>query len=112
MNYFINKNLLIDDLLELELTYNDHILIIFEELTKKNDYTTDINLFEHIIILIENIIIDTHEYLYSSSISELEYYNIFNNNYINKLNIAIEKIRDFIMSINEINILSDLMSEL
>ena len=64
MNYFIEKNILVDDLLELEIVnYNDNIISLFEELRKNNKIDNDIVLFKDIIMIIENNIYETNEYL-------------------------------------------------
>jgi hypothetical protein len=109
MNYFIEKNMLIDDLLELDLTYNSNYLLIFEELRKNNKVDNDIVLFKDIIVLIENTIYESNEYL--KTIHMFEWENNYINNYINNLGNSIIKINMFLNNINQIDILSDLISD-
>lgn len=112
MNYFIEKNILIDDLLELEIVnYNDNIISLFEELRNNNQIDNDITLFKDIIILIENNIYETNEYLKTIQMYEWEHNYV--NNYINDLGNGIIKINIFLnnIKINNVDILSDLISE-
>jgi hypothetical protein len=110
MNYFIEKNILIDDLLELEIVnYNNNIISLFEELRNDSNVDKDIVLFKNIIIIIENNIYETNEYL--KTIHMFEWEHTYVNNYINDLYNGIIKINIFLNNINNVDILSDLISE-
>ncbi len=109
MEYFINKNLLIDDLLELEISYVKDILDIFEELRNKNDFTYDNYLFIRCTHILDSIIFETGEYL--QSIVDLEFEYNYVSKHLNDLYIGRDKIQKFINNINEIDIFSEIFSE-
>ena len=105
MNHFIEKNILIDDLLELEIMYMPEVLEIFNELKSTDNIDNDIELLDIVIQIIDSNIWETEEYLKSISISldnlEFENNNISNN--LNDLYISKHKIETFINKINKVD---------
>ncbi len=111
MEHYIEKNILIDELLELEISYIHEILDVFNELRNTTDYKKDIVLFNQIIHIIDNIISETYEYLKSIEGDELKFQYDYIYNHINDLYIGKYKIQMFINKLNEIDIISDLIKE-
>ena len=109
MEYFINKNILIDELLELELTYDYKILDIFEQLKNNKDFEIDIILFKDCIDILDSIIEEFTEYL--KTIVDLEWEYIYIDNQISRLYIVKNKIINFVNNFNNIDILSELINE-
>ena len=109
MDYFINKNILIDELLELELTYDYKILDIFEQLRNNRDYEIDIILFNDCIDILESVIYELSEYL--KTIVDLEWESIYIDNQISCLYIVKNNIIDFLNNTNNVDVLSELMDE-
>ena len=109
MDYFINKNILIDELLELELTYDYKILDIFEQLRNNRDYEIDIILFNDCIDILESVIYELSEYL--KTIVDLEWESIYIDNQISCLYIVKINIIDFLNNTNNVDVLSELMDE-
>ena len=109
MEYFINKNILIDELLELELTYDYKILDIFEQLRNNKDYEIDIILLKDCIDILDSIIEEFTEYL--KTIVDLEWEYIYIDNQISRLYIVKNKIINFVNNFNNIDILSELINE-
>jgi hypothetical protein len=119
MNTFINKNILLDEifLINNSLFINNdtsdtmQLLYNLNELADSIDIKNDMILFEHILILIDNIIFDTEAYF--SYISE---YNIKEIDLINEilygLNSTKFKINQFINIINSTDTLTDLFDNL
>ncbi len=110
MEHYIEKNILIDELLELEISYIHELLNIFEELRNTNDYKKDIDLFIRCMQIIDMIIWETNEYLKTIVYLEFEYNYVYN--HLNNLYNGKNKIQNFINKINEIDIVSDLLSEI
>ena len=81
MNHFIEKNILIDDLLELEIMYMPEVLEIFNELKSTDNIDNDIELLDIVIQIIDSNIWETEEYLKSVSISldNLEFVSHYKN---------------------------------
>ena len=98
MNHFIEKNILIDDLLELEIMYMPEVLQIFNELRNIDSIDNDIELLDIVIQIIDSNIWETEEYLKSISISidNLEFENNYISNNLNDLYISKHKIQTFI----------------
>ncbi len=111
MEHYIEKNILIDELLELEISYVHELLNIFDELRNTNDYKKDIDLFNETIHIIDNIISETYEYLKSISHDDLEFQYNYIINHLNDLYIGKHKIQTFINKLNEIDIISNLIKE-
>ncbi len=111
MEHFIEKNTLIDELLELEISYVHEILSIFDELRNTTDYKKDIILFNETIHIIDNIIWENYEYLKSISHDDLKFQYDYISNHLNDLYIGKHKIQTFINKLNEIDIISNLIKE-
>jgi hypothetical protein len=105
MNRFIEKNILIDDLLELEIMYMPEIFEIFNKLRNIDNIDNDIELFYRILCIIDSNILETEEYLKSISISldNLEFENNYISNNLNDLYISKHKIETFINKINKVD---------
>ena len=114
MEHFIEKNILIDDLFELEIYNIEELLDIFNELRNTNDIDSDIKLLTHCMHIIDRNIWETEEYIKSITISidDLEIQNNYISNYLNDLYIGKHKIQTFINRINKIDIMADLISEM
>ena len=114
MNHFIEKNILIDDLLELEIMYMPEVLEIFNELKSTDNIDNDIELLDIVIQIIDSNIWETEEYLKSISISldNLEFENNYISNNLNDLYIGKHKIQTFINKINKLEFLIDSISEM
>ncbi len=110
MEHYIKKNILIDDLLELEISYVNEILSIFDELRNTNDYNKDIILLSRCMNIIDSIIWETGEYL--KTIVDLEFEHNYVSKHLNDLYNGKYKIQNFINEINEIDCISELMSEI
>lgn len=112
MNYLIEKNMLIDEIL---YKLNDNLIEthdIYNDLNKlrnENEVNHDIILFRNIIYDLDNIIYESNEY--AKSIIELDFQYNYIRNYIDDLYNAKYQIINLINSINEIDVLSDLISE-
>ncbi len=111
MNHFIEKNILIDELLELEISYVHEILDIFNELRNTNDYKKDIVLLDETIHIIDNIIWENYEYLKSIEGDKLNFQYDYIIDRLNDLYIGKHKIQTFINKLNDIDIISDLLKE-
>jgi hypothetical protein len=112
MNYFIEKNILIDNFIESindNLSTDHKIYNILNELRNNNQISNDIILFNNIIDNLNNLIYESNEY--AKSIIDLEFEYSYICNYINNLYDSKYQIINFINSINEVDILSDLVSE-
>jgi len=107
MNNFIYKNILLDELLECEITYNTTLLQLFEELQQSIDFKYDEKLLNECINIIDNMIYESEEYLKTIEHLEYECFIIYKN--INNLYNAKYKIIIYLNSLNEPDILSDLM---
>jgi hypothetical protein len=113
MNNYIKKNILIDELLDYELTYNTYLLDTFEELKNTTDFQHDINLLNNCINIIDDMIFETNEYLNSINLKgELEYEFFIVSNKLNDLYNAKYKIINYLNNLNESDILSELIGEL
>ena len=114
MNHFIEKNILIDDLLELEIMYMPEVLQIFNELRNIDSIDNDIELLYIVIQIIDSNIWETEEYLKSISISidNLEFENNYISNNLNDLYISKHKIQTFINKTNKFEFLIDSISEM
>jgi hypothetical protein len=113
MNYFIEKNLLLDDIIDLlkdNLSYDNNIYHILGDLRNNNDINQDIILFRNLISNIDNIIYEATEYAKTIIDLYFEYNYILRD--INDLYNAKYQIINFINKINEIDVLSDLVSEI
>ena len=110
MEHFIEKNLLIDDLLELEITYIPDILEIFNELRNTNNIDNDIELLNRTLYIIDTIIWENQEYL--QSIVDLEFEYNYVSKILNDLYIGKHKIQTFINKINKVDIVSNLIYEM
>ncbi len=109
MDFYINKNILIDELLELELTYDYKILDIFEQLRNNKDYEIDIILLKDCIDILDSIIEEFTEYL--KTIVDLEWEYIYIDNQISRLYIVKNKIINFLNNFNNVDILLELINE-
>ena len=114
MNNYIKKNMLIDELLEYELTYNIDLLNTLEELKNTTDFQNDINLLNDLINLIDDMIYETNEYLKSitNNFSTMEYEYFIMSRKLNDLYNAKYKVINYMNEINESDILAELMDEL
>ena len=110
MNNFINKNILIDDLLEYNITFNNEVLYSIQELKDSIDIKYDNILLNNIKFHLEIMINESTDYLYSISHNEFESITI--KNYINDLLNAQHKINDYLLTLNNTEILSDLMNDI
>jgi hypothetical protein len=110
MNNYINKNILIDELLELNITYNDEILYSLQELKDNIDYKMDIILLNNITFFLDGMIDETNNYLTSIVDSEFEYITV--SNIINNLYNAKYRIYDYLKQLNETDILTDMIDEI
>jgi hypothetical protein len=118
MNYFIEKNILLDEIIEKlydNLSYDNYIYNILGELRKTNEISNDIILFNNVIDNLDNIIYESNEY--AKSIIDLEFQYNYICNYIDDLYNAKYQIINFINSIyianiNKVDILSDILSEI
>jgi len=108
MENYIKKNLFIDELLEYELTYNIDLLNIFQELKNSTDFKNDISLLNDSINIIDDMIYHTTEYLKSIT-NEYEQYIISNK--LNDLYNVKYKIINYLQSLDESEILAELISE-
>ena len=109
MDFYINKNILIDELLELELTYDYKILDIFEQLRNNKDFEIDVILFNDCIDILDSIIEEFTEYL--KTIIDLEWESIYIDNKISRLYIVKNKIINFLNNFSNIDVLSELINE-
>jgi hypothetical protein len=112
MNYFIEKNMLIDEILyglNDNLPDNHNIYNILNELRNNNETNYDIILLRNVIADLDNIAYESNEY--AKSIVDLEFEYNYICKYIDNLYDAKYQIINFINSINEIDVLSDLVSE-
>ncbi len=111
MNNYIKKNILLDELVEFELTYNNDLLHLFEELQQSIDFKYDTILLNNCINIIDTMIYESNEYLKSISNNnyELEYESYIISNNINNLYNAKYKIIIYLNSLNEPDILTDLI---
>ena len=112
MNYFIEKNILLDDIIEKldeNLSYDNTIYHIIGDLRNNNEISKDIILLKNIVDNLDNIIYETNEY--AKTIIDLEFQYTYICNYINDLYDSKHQIFNFINSINEVDILSDLINE-
>ncbi len=112
MNYFIEKNILLDDIIEKideNLSYDNNIYNIISELRDDNEISKDIILLKDIVDNLDNIIYEANEY--AKTIIDLEFQYTYICNYINDLYDSKYQIFNFINSINEVDILSDLVNE-
>ena len=111
MNNYINKNILLDELVEFEITYNTDLLNLFEELQQSIDFKYDTILLNNCINIIDNMIYESNEYLKSITNNEykLEYENYIISNNINNLYNAKYKIINYLNLLNEPDILIDLI---
>ena len=118
MNYFIEKNILLDEIIEKlydNLSYDNYIYNILGELRKTNEINNDIILFNNVIDNLDNIIYESNEY--AKSIVDLEFQYNYICNYIDDLYNAKYQIINFINSfcianINKVDILSDILFEI
>jgi hypothetical protein len=110
MEHFIEKNLLIDDLLELEISYIPDILDMFNELRNTNNIDNDIELLNRTLYIIDNIIWENNEHL--KTIVDLEFEYNYVSQRLNDLYIGKHKICSFIDKINQVDFVSDLISEM
>ena len=110
MDHFIEKNILIDDLLELEISYIPEILDLFNELRNTNNIDNDSELLNRTSYIIESIIWETEEYLKSliNSVDSLEFECNYVNKHLNDLYIGKHKIQNFINKINKFDIMINL----
>lgn len=112
MDYFIEKNILLDNIIEKlydNISYDNNIYNTFGELRNINEKTKDIILLNNIINDLNNIIYESNEY--AKSIVDLEFQYNYICNYINDIYDAKYQIINFINSINEIDLLSNILSE-
>ncbi len=111
MNNYIKKNILLDELVEFEITYNNDLLNIFEELQQSIDFKYDGFLLTNSINIIDNMIYESNEYLKSINNNnlELEYESFIISKNINNLYNAKYKIIVYLNSLNEPDILTDLI---
>ncbi len=111
MNNYIKKNILLDELVDFELTYNTTLLTLFEQLQESIDFKYDILLLNNCIDIIENMIYESNEYLKSINNNgcELEYESYIISKNINNLYNAKYKIIIYLNSLNEPDILTDLI---
>ncbi len=113
MNNYIKKNMLLDELLDYELTYNIDLLNIFEELKNTTDFQKDINLLNDCVNLIDDMIYETSEYLktIANNFESMEYESFIISKKINDLYNAKYKIKTFLIQIDETDILAELMND-
>ena len=102
MDHFIEKNILIDNLLESEISFIPEILDLFNELKNITNINNDIELLNRVSYIIDSNIWETEEYLKSLFISldNLEFENNYISNYLNDLYIGKHKIQTFINKID------------
>jgi hypothetical protein len=114
MEHFIEKNILIDDLLELEISYIPEILDLFNELRQTNNIDYDIVLLNGISCIVDSNILETEEYLKSliNSVDHFEFEYNYVNTHLNDLYIGKHKIQTFINKVNIGDHLIDLISEM
>jgi hypothetical protein len=110
MENYIKKNILIDELLEYNLTYYDDLLYTFHELRNSSNFDTDIILFNNCIEYINYMIDDSQKYINNNVNNEYEY--ITEINLLNNLYEARNKIINYLNSLKETDILADLISEI
>jgi hypothetical protein len=113
MNYFIEKNILLDDVIENlcdNLSYDNNIYYIFGELRNNNEVKDDIILFEKVISNLDNIIYESNEYL--KTIVDLEFQYNYICSCIDDLYNSKYQIINFMSSLNKIDILSELIEEI
>ena len=114
MNNYIKKNMLIEELLEYELTYNIDLLNTFEELQNSTDFQNDNNLLNDCINIIDDMIYETNEYLklINNNYNRMEYEYFIISKKLNDIHNAKYKIFNYLNEINEPDILAELMNEL
>ncbi len=110
MEHYIKKNMLIDELLEYELTYNNDLLYTLQELRNCTNFDTDIILLNYCIEYIDNMIYETTIYI-NNHIND-EYELITETNYLNLLYESKNKIINYLNSLKETDVLADLIDEL
>ncbi len=110
MEHFIKKNILLDELLEYELTYNNDLLYTFQELRNSTDYNTDIILFNNSIDYIDNMIYETQNYINNYIDNQFQY--ITETNFLNNLYEAKNKIINYLKNFQETDVLADLINEI
>ncbi len=111
MNNYINKNILLDELVDFDITYNNDLLNQFEELQNSIDIKYDTILLNNCINIIDTMIYESTEYLktITNNTNELEYENYIISKNINNLYNAKYKIIIYLNSLNEPDILTDLI---
>jgi hypothetical protein len=114
MEHFIEKNILIDELFELDILYISDILNLFNELRITNNIDNDIEVLNKICYMFDSNIWETEEYLKSLFISldNLEFENKYFSNCLNDLYIGKHKIQTFINKINKVDIIIDLIFDM
>ncbi len=110
MEHYINKNILIDKLLEYDLTYDNNILYTFQELRNNTDFDNDIILLNNCIEYLDNMIYETNNYINNYVSNEYEY--IIEKKFLNNLYEAKNHIINYLKSLNETDILSELLHEI
>ncbi len=110
MEHYIKKNILIDELLDYNLTYNNDILYTFQKLRKCTDIDTDIILFNNCIEYLNNMIYETNFYINNHINNEYEL--ITEKEFLNSLYEAKNKIIIYLNSLNETDILAELITEI
>jgi hypothetical protein len=105
----MNKEILIENLLELELTYNITFLELIQKLKDNSDPNMDIILLNDCIDYIDIIINETNEYLNTLIYSDFHYNYI--SNYINNLYNSKYKIINYLNKINEVDSISEFISD-
>ncbi len=110
MEHYINKNILIDELLEYNLTYYDDLLYTFQELRNSTNFDTDIILLNNCIEYLDNMIYETNNYINNYVSNEYEY--IIEKKFLNNLYEAKNHIINYLKSLNETDILSELLHEI
>jgi hypothetical protein len=114
MEHYIKKNILIDDLLDLNISYIRNlsdikeILDIFNLLRETNNIDIDIELLNRVLYIIDENIFEAEEYLKNFYEAEYNYANVCLNEYY----LYKHKIQSFINEINIDDHLIDLISEI
>jgi hypothetical protein len=110
MEHYIKKNILIDELLDYNLTYNNDLLHTFQELRNCTNFNTDIILLNNSIEYIDTMLYETNNYI--NNYIEDEYQYIIERNFLNNLYEAKNKIINYLKSLEDTDILADLINEI
>jgi hypothetical protein len=119
MNTFIEKNILLDEIIELNeyiMSYPDtkdtiYLVELLMGLRNSTNIKEDINTFDIILNVINNIIYDTNEYIVIIDPTEIDDIQ-FLHQVIYGLNNTIVKINIYINSLNTVDSLTDILESI